>query len=369
MSLFLSNRSIISAAQSKVDAAAGEAPKDKEIAQSPEDSVSDICFSPQADYLAAASWDHRVRIYEVSKSGDSEGKALYEHQAPALSVHWSPDGTKVVSAGSDRAGRLFDLQTGQSSQIAAHDATIRSIRFVDVGNSSQPIVVTGSWDKTLKYWDLRAQTPALTVHLPERVYAMDAKKKLLIVGTADRKLSFVNLDHPDRISKTIESNLRRQTRVLAVHPNADAYMVGSIEGRCAYAYIDEQENKKSGITFRCHREPATTAPRAETNIYSVDAVDFHPTTNIFTTAGSDGAFNFWDKDARSRVKAYSGGGGSIPCTAFNKTGSIFAYAISYDWSMGHRFNKPDYPTTIKFHIIRDEDIKSSAGKKHTGQKR
>lgn len=73
---------------------------------------------------------------------------MYSHEGPVLSVDWSKDGSKIVSAGADKAARLYDLQTMQASQVAAHDAPIRSVRWVD--SPSGPILVTGSWDKTVK---------------------------------------------------------------------------------------------------------------------------------------------------------------------------------------------------------------------------
>eukprot|EP00967_Tisochrysis_lutea_P031609 scaffold37327_cov20-Tisochrysis_lutea.AAC.2 len=35
------------------------------------------------------------------------------------------------------------------------------------------MLITGSWDKTLRFWDCRSPTPVHTQPLPERVYAMD----------------------------------------------------------------------------------------------------------------------------------------------------------------------------------------------------
>ena len=78
------------------------------------------------------------------------------------------------------------------------------------------------------------------------------------------------------------------------------------------------------FSFRCHRDGA--------NVYSVNALSFHPIHGTFSTAGSDGTFNFWDKDSKQRLKSFSNVGGPIPCTTFNRNGSIFAYAVSYDWS-------------------------------------
>ncbi len=67
----------------------GDLAKDVAISNPPEDTVSDIAFSSQRDFLAVASWDKKVRIYEIAPSGQSEGKHLYEHDAPVLSVDWS----------------------------------------------------------------------------------------------------------------------------------------------------------------------------------------------------------------------------------------------------------------------------------------
>ena len=36
--------------------------KDIEVADPPSDSISSMAFSPQADYLAVASWDNNVRV-------------------------------------------------------------------------------------------------------------------------------------------------------------------------------------------------------------------------------------------------------------------------------------------------------------------
>jgi mRNA export factor len=68
----------------------GDISKDVQLNQPPEDSISDMRFSPTSDHLAVASWDKKVRIYEINDQGQSEGKALFEHEAPVLNCCWSP---------------------------------------------------------------------------------------------------------------------------------------------------------------------------------------------------------------------------------------------------------------------------------------
>ncbi|KAK7205466.1 RNA export factor, nucleoporin Rae1 [Myxozyma melibiosi] len=363
MSLFGSTTPSTGTSSTQVLGTAADLQADRDLVSPPEDSVSSLAFSPQAEFLAVGSWDKKVRIYELAPNGDSQGKALYEQQGPVLSVHWSSDGTKVASGGTDKAGWLYDLQSGQSTQVAQHDAAIRTVRFVDTGNSGQQILATGSWDKTLKYWDLRSQAPVATVQLPERVYAMDVQQKLLVVGTAERHICIINLDNPGAIFRSLQSPLKFQTRTIACFPGGNGYAIGSVEGRSAMQYVDEREQQKNGFSFKCHRDSPGTGPRSESNVYSVNSINFHPQYGTFSTAGSDGSFHFWDKDSKHRLKGYPSVGATISTTTFNRTGSIFAYAVSYDWSQGYQFNRADYPIAVKLHATKEEEIKPRPFKK------
>lgn len=68
----------------------GDISKDVALNSPPDDSVSDLAFSPVSEHLAVASWDKKVRIYEINDQGQSEGKAFFEHEAPVLNCCWSP---------------------------------------------------------------------------------------------------------------------------------------------------------------------------------------------------------------------------------------------------------------------------------------
>lgn len=67
----------------------GDLSKDVALNNPPEDSISDLAFSPVSEHLAVASWDKKVRIYEIAPSGQSEGRAMIDFEAPVLSCHWS----------------------------------------------------------------------------------------------------------------------------------------------------------------------------------------------------------------------------------------------------------------------------------------
>ncbi|KAI8388118.1 WD40-repeat-containing domain protein [Radiomyces spectabilis] len=325
-------------------------PKDFEVASPPTDGISDISFSSQADFLGVSSWDNQVRIYEVQPSGQTIPKASFSHEAPALCVTWSKDGTKLVSGGADKAGRMFDITTGQTTQVAQHDEPIKCAKFLDQG-----ILATGSWDKTVKYWDLRSPTPIGTVALPDRCYTMDIQGPLMVVGTAEKHICIFDLNNPTVIFKKNISPLKWQTRVVSCFTQGKGYAVGSIEGRVGIQYVEDKDQSKN-FSFKCHRDDSK-------NVFSVNAISFHPIHGTFSTAGSDGTVSFWDKDSKQRLKPFGNAGGTIPCTTFNRNGTIFAYAVSYDWSKGYKHALPTNPNKIFLHAVKEEDVKPRVGKK------
>ncbi|KAK1828358.1 WD40-repeat-containing domain protein [Podospora conica] len=333
----------------------GDLKQDVELGSPPEDGISDLAFNPnptdQKDFLAVASWDKKVRVYEIMSNGQGQGKVQMEHDAPVFSVDFVKDGTKVLAAGADKMAKLLDLNTGQGQQIAQHDAPIRSVRYFEANGT--PMAVTGSWDKTVKYWDFRTAAPAGTLQCQERVYSMDVRDNLLVVGTADRYINVVNLKDPTKFYKTMQSPLKWQTKVVSCFTDSQGFAIGSIEGRCAIQYVEDKDASLN-FSFKCHRDP----PQGNsTNVYAVNDISFHPQHGTFSTAGSDGTFHFWDKDAKHRLKGYPNVGGSIASTTFNKTGSIFAYAISYDWSKGYQGNSSSYPNKVMLHPVLADECK------------
>ena len=87
----------------------------------------------------------------------------HENNSPVLDSCFSSDGSTVFSVGADKAVRMWQL--GQSppnnvpQQIGTHDQPIKSVAFLPATN----LVVSGGWDKMLKFWDARQPNPVGTL--------------------------------------------------------------------------------------------------------------------------------------------------------------------------------------------------------------
>ena len=76
------------------------------------------------------------------------------------------------------AGRIWDLERNQSNVLVQHDQAVKCIHWVD----ARGLIVTGSWDRTLKYTPSNMQNTVATVSVNERVYAMDVVGDICVVA-------------------------------------------------------------------------------------------------------------------------------------------------------------------------------------------
>ena len=315
------------------------------VQSSPQDGITSLKWSPTGNFLVATGWDNKVLCYDVQPNGQALPKAAMEaHEAPVMASVWSPDGSAVFSGGCDNQAKKWDLGSNQTTQVAQHDGPIRHMAWIQQHN----ILCTGSWDKTLKYWDARQPNPVSVAQLPERCYALDVKQNLLVCGTAERHILVYNMQNPTQPYKQLYSPLKYQTRCIAAFPDQSGDLVGSIEGRVAVQHV-EDNMKSANFTFKCHRE--------QNDIYAVNSISFHPTFGTFVTAGADGNYNFWDKDSKQRLKAMQKVSCPISCGDFNRDGTIYAYAASYEWSKGGDNPMANQPNNIYLHSVAETEVK------------
>jgi mRNA export factor len=193
--------------------------RDFPVQNSPDDTVSSLTFSPVSNLLVGGGWSKDVCVWDIQANGSSIPKAKISHNQPVLCTDWSHDGMRVFSGGCDNLVKCWDLGSNQQMQVATHGSAVKSVFWIKNLN----LLVTGSWDKTIKYWDLRQQQPTATIQLSERVYCMDVKHPVLVVGTAPEnkksQIHIFNLDQPHKPYRSIESPLKFQSRCVSIFPD------------------------------------------------------------------------------------------------------------------------------------------------------
>lgn len=339
-----------------------------EVPSPPDDTVQVLRFSPQIAgrpvFLSSGSWDNVIRVWQVNENGQSEPRAQQTVGGPVLSLEWFEDGTKLFVGSADQKVYCWDLESNQMLVCGTHDGAVKTCHWIKSTNYS--CLMTGSWDKTLRFWDMRqlpTQTSMATIQLPERVYCGDMFHPMAIIGLGNRRLKIYRLDNEPTEVKDVDTPLKFQSRCVAifkdknnVHPAG--FGLGSIEGRVAIQYV-ETTNPKDNFTFKCHRSSELISGFQE--IYAVNDICFHPKYGTLATAGSDGRISFWDKDSRTKLKTSDAMPQPVTCLSLHSSGQILAYAIGYDWSKGHEGNNTNQGPKIFLHPC-DQDLKPKAKK-------
>ncbi|KAK3240757.1 hypothetical protein CYMTET_49424, partial [Cymbomonas tetramitiformis] len=180
----------------------------EELRDPPVDGVSSLVFAPDNDSILVTSWDKTIRIYDVA-SNTLQRK--FTEGAPVLDGCYQ-DPLTILAGGLEKIIKRFDLNNGSSEDIGRHDAPVRCVQHCkDTG-----LIISGSWDATVRCWDPRTSPMAPICSLPQgaKVFSMTQSGHRLVVATAHRNINIYDKRMlrlaPDP-EQSRESSLKYQT--------------------------------------------------------------------------------------------------------------------------------------------------------------
>eukprot|EP00244_Chara_vulgaris_P012155 TRINITY_DN62_c0_g1_i5.p1 TRINITY_DN62_c0_g1~~TRINITY_DN62_c0_g1_i5.p1 ORF type:complete len:322 (+),score=41.29 TRINITY_DN62_c0_g1_i5:113-1078(+) len=116
--------------------------------------VQDVVISSDGQFALSGSWDGTLRLWDLN-SGTTT-RRFVGHTKDVLSVAFSVDNRQIVSGSRDQTIKLWntlgECKYTIQDQQEAHTGWVSCVRFSPM--TTNPIIVSGGWDKMVKVWNL-----------------------------------------------------------------------------------------------------------------------------------------------------------------------------------------------------------------------
>jgi dipeptidyl aminopeptidase/acylaminoacyl peptidase len=158
--------------------------------------VLSFAFSPAGGYFASATFGDRQSSGEIVIRGRETVRALQGHVGAVRAIAFSPDG-KILAAAGGRLGvadvrgdlwakpgqiTLWDTASGrQIATLTGHKGFVFSVAFSPDGKT----LASGSFDRTIKLWDVNFDQPPTTPQQRISLTVKDAQQPQLLIDDAN----------------------------------------------------------------------------------------------------------------------------------------------------------------------------------------
>ncbi|KAJ8280568.1 hypothetical protein GJAV_G00056350 [Gymnothorax javanicus] len=149
--------------------------------------VNAVCFSPGSRLLATGGMDRRVKLWEVVAGRCEHKGSLTGSNAGITSIEFDSAGSYLLAASNDFASRIWTVDDYRLRHtLTGHSGKVLSARFL-LDNAR---IVSGSYDRTLKLWDLRSKVCMKTVFAGSSCNDIVCTEQCVMSGHFDKKVRF-----------------------------------------------------------------------------------------------------------------------------------------------------------------------------------
>jgi WD40 repeat protein/tRNA A-37 threonylcarbamoyl transferase component Bud32 len=281
-----------------------------------------VAFSPDGTRLASAGSNGTVKVWNAAT-----GQALQTlrgHAGEVWSVAYNPDGMQLASAGQDGTVKLWDAASGKEIRtLRGHSGGVTSVAFDPRGKR----LASASHDQTLKVWDAVSGREILTLT------GHTAGVQSVAFSADGKRLASAGLDTTLRVWDAASG---QGTVVLKGHADFVEGVAFSPDGKRLASTSDDRTVKvwdaassQEPLTFKGH-------------VDAVKGIAFSPDGTQLASAGEDQTVKVWNAADGREMLTFKGHTGQVNSVVFSPDGKQLASASDdktvrvWDIASGHQ---------------------------------
>jgi WD40 repeat protein len=265
-----------------------------------------VAYSPDGTRLATAGDDGSTRIWDPETG--TELTHLTGHTSAVQAVAYSPDGTRLATASNDGSTRIWDPETGtELTHLTGHTSAVWAVAYSPDGTR----LATASNDGSTRIWD--PETGTELTHLTGHTSAVRA----VAYSPDGTRLATASIDGSTRIW---DPETGTELTHLTGHTSAVRAVAYSPDGtRLATASND-------GSTRIWDPETGTELTHLTGHTSAVRAVAYSPDGTRLATASNDGSTRIWDPETGTELTHLTGHTSAVRAVAYSPDGTRLATA-------------------------------------------
>jgi WD40 repeat protein len=271
------------------------------------DEIESIAFSSDGNFVASGGNDKTIRLWNLKTK---KCLHIFEHDDWILAVAFSLD-NRILASSSENV-QLWDLNNKcKLYSLEGHSAWLRSIVF----NPSKKELISGGSDRSIRFWDI----DNIYSRPPQCSYVLQGHNEwigaitftpdgeTLISGGSDQRIRTWNWRDEKCLSE-LDKEHTSWIECIAVNPKGNILASGSSDQTIKLWDLDA---KYCFASLKGH-------------ITTIRSVAFSPDGNILASSSDDKTIRLWDLNTKKCLHVLNEGNDWIQCIVFSPDGKTLA---------------------------------------------